>query len=407
MNLFTLSLAYIRDRALNTALNLLMLALGVATIVVLMLFSSQFGTRLVRDARGIDLVVGAKGSPMQLILSTIYHVDVPTGNITLKEANRIAKLRMVKTAIPLALGDAHKGFRIVGTEHAYAANYGAKPAAGRLWQKSFEATIGAKVAAKTGLGVGSTFAGFHGVTGRGAGHMENPYRVVGVLRPTGAVIDRLILTPIESVWEVHEARREDEAAQGESGKAEEHAGEEDREITALLIRYRSPIAAITMPRYINRQGALQAAAPAFEIGRLLALLGVGLDTLRGFGFLLVGTAALGMFIALYNAMQERRYDLAIMRTLGATRGKILRQVLIEGLIMAGAGTLLGIAFGHAVTELLGQLLPQAKTMGLSGIAWRSEEWYLFLLAFAVGLLATALPAAQAYRTDIAAVLATR
>ena len=122
---------------------------------------------------------------------------------------------------------------------------------------------------------------------------------------------------------------------------------------------------------------------------------------------LIGTAALGMFIALYNAMQERRYDLVIMRSLGATRGTLLRQVFLEGLIMAGVGTALGVVLGHAVTGLLGQLLPEAKAMGLSGVVWLSEEWYLFLLAGAVGIAATALPAAQAYRADIAVTLASR
>ena len=403
MNLLTLSLAYIRDRALNTALNLLLLALGVATIVVLMLFSDQFKNRLNRDARGIHLVIGAKGSPLQLILSTIYHVDIPTGNISLKEATMIAKHRLIKSAIPLALGDAHRGFRIVGTEHGYPANYRAELAKGRLWEKPFEVTLGSRVAEARGLDVGDTFAGAHGVAGTGAEHEKNPYRVVGVFKPTGAVIDRLIMTAVESVWIIHELKEKAKAA----SPMDMMGAPEDREITALLVRYRSPIAAISLPRFINRNTGMQAASPGYEIKRLMALVGVGIDTLRGFGLLLVGTAALSMFIALYNAMQERRYDLVIMRCLGATRATVLRQVMLEGLIMAGTGTLLGIVLGHAVTGFLGQVLPQARAMGLSGVVWLPEEWYLFLLAAIVGIVATALPAIQAYRADIAVTLASR
>ncbi|MFQ5764004.1 MAG: ABC transporter permease [Rhodospirillales bacterium] len=403
MNLLTLSIAYIRDRALNTALNLLLLALGVATIVVLMLFSDQFTNRLTQDARGIHLVIGAKGSPLQLILSTIYHVDIPTGNISLKEAKMIAKHRLIKSAIPLALGDAHRGFRIVGTEHGYPAIYGAEVAEGRLWEKPFEVTLGARVAEKTGLKVGDTFIGAHGIAGTGAEHDDHPYHVVGVFKPTGAVIDRLIMTPVESVWIIHEIKEKAKAA----SPMDMMQAPEDREITALLVRYRSPIAAISLPRFINSRTGMQAASPGFEIKRLMALVGVGIDTLRGFGLLLIGTAALSMFIALYNAMQERRYDLVIMRSLGATRATLLRQVVLEGLIMAGAGTVLGIVLGHAVAGLLGQVLPQAKAMGLSGIVWLPEEWYLFLLAATVGVVATALPAAQAYRADIAVTLASR
>lgn len=405
MNLLTLSFAYIRDRALGSALNLLLLALGVATIVVLMLFSEQFKERLSRDARGVNLVVGAKGSPLQLVLSAVYHVDIPTGNITLREAEKISRHFHVQSAIPLALGDAHRGFRIVGTKHAYAANYGASLARGRLWEKPFEATIGARVAETAKLDIGREFAGAHGIAGTGEAHAEHPYRVVGVFKPTGTVLDRLILTSLESVWEIHELedKEKEKAAKLMGGERPP----EEKEITALLIRYKSPIAAVTLPRIINRETAMQAASPGFEVKRMIALVGVGMDTLRGFGLLLVATAALSMFIALYNAMQERRYDLVIMRSLGATRRKLVVQVLLEGLMMVGVGTVFGIVLGHAVIEALGQLLPQAKAMGLTGVAWIFEEWYLFLLAGIVGVAATALPAAQAYRTDIAVTLASR
>jgi putative ABC transport system permease protein len=403
MNLLTLSIAYIRDRALGSALNLLLLALGVATIVVLMLFNQQFQERLDRDAKGVHLVVGAKGSPLQLVLSSVYHVDIPTGNIPLSAAEKIRRHPLVKSAIPLALGDAYRGFRIVGTEHAYAANYGATIARGRLWEKPFEATVGAKVAEAGKLEIGREFAGGHGITGTGEEHAEHPYRVVGVLKPTGTVIDRLILTSMESVWQIHEIEDKEKAAKVPGGERPP----EEKEITALLIHYKSSIAAVTLPRIVNRQTALQAASPGFEVKRLMALVGAGIDTLRGFGLLLVGTAALSMFIALYNAMQERRYDLVIMRSLGATRRKLFTQVLFEGLMMAGAGTVAGVVFGHAFVEMLGHLLPQAKSMGLTGVVWVFEEWYLFLLAVVVGLAATILPAIQAYRTDIAVTLASR
>ena len=128
MNLATISLGYLKARRLNTALNVLLLALGIATITLLLLTTSQLEERMQRDARGIDLVVGAKGSPMQIILSSIYQLDVPTGNVSWKQAQELARHRMVKKVIPLALGDNHKGFRIVGTNHDYVAHYGAQPA---------------------------------------------------------------------------------------------------------------------------------------------------------------------------------------------------------------------------------------------------------------------------------------
>src|SRR5687767_10810774 len=157
MNLATLSASYLRARPLNTALSVILLALGVGTIVLLVLVVSQLEERMHRDAEGINLVVGAKGSPMQLMLSGIYHVDAPTGNIPLAAAQALAKNRMVKKAMPLALGDSWRGHRIVGATHDYPAHYGAKVSNGRLWGKEMEAVLGAEVAARTGATVGMEF----------------------------------------------------------------------------------------------------------------------------------------------------------------------------------------------------------------------------------------------------------
>jgi len=375
----------------------------VATIVLLVLFASQFEERLTKDARGIHLVIGAKGSPLQLVLSTIFHVDIPTGNISLAEATKISRHRLVASAIPLALGDAYRGFRIVGTKASYPASYKVEVENGRLWKKPFETTIGARVMKETGLKIGDMFSGAHGIKGTGRAHEENGYRVVGVFKKTGTVIDRLIMTTMESVWITHEIKEEAKT----KGLMIEGSPSEEREITAMVIRYRSPIAAITLPRYINTKTGMQAASPGLEIRRLMALVGVGIQTLQGFGIMLIATAALSMFIALYNAMQNRRYDIAIMRSLGASRSKLFCQILLEGLILACAGTVSGIVIGHAVIELLGQLLPQARAMGLTGVIWVQEEWYLLLLSGMVGLVSAALPAVQAYRTDIAVTLSAR
>jgi putative ABC transport system permease protein len=403
MNAVALSLAYLRAKPTASVLNLLLLALGVATIAVLILFSRQFEHRLTRDARGVDLVIGAKGSPIQLILSAVYHVDRPTGNVPLSLAEQMRGHRLVKEAIPLALGDSFQGHRIVGTTHAYASLYGAEPTAGELWRDPFDAVIGAEAAKSTGLAIGDRFGGVHGVESGGEAHEERLYTVVGILRPTDTVIDRLILTAVDSVWLAHDPARNPQHAQRAGSASAPTAA--DLQVTALLIRYASPMAAILLPRQINSASAFQAAAPAQEITRLLSLVGVGLDTLRGFGLLLILSATLGVFIALYNAMQERRYDLAVMRALGAHPSTLFLQVLAEGLILSIVGTALGLAAGHGTAELLGRLLPAADAMGLTGYAWPAEEWWLCLLAPGVGLIAALIPAWQAYRTDIAATLA--
>lgn len=390
MNLAGISLAYLRAKPLATALNLLLLALGIATITVLMLATQQVEERMDSDARGIDMVAGAKGSPMQLVLSAVFHLDAPIGNIPLDDAMALARHRMVKRAIPLALGDSYKGFRIVGTNHDYPAHYGARLVEGSLWAKPMEAVLGAEAARATGLRVGAKFAGAHGLGAGGEEHEEEPYQVVGVLAPTGTVVDRVVLTSVESVWEVHEHGR---PAGG------------PRELTALLIQYASPLAAATLPRAVNAGPTLQAASPAYESARLFRMLGVGVEVLRAFGYVLVLAAGLSVFIALTNALQERRYDLAVMRMLGASRAKLMGLLLVEALALSAVGALLGLALGHVLMELLGAALRAAQQVPVTGWTWALGELWLIVLALGVGVLAALLPAWRASRAEVAPVLA--
>jgi len=403
MNLATISLGYLRARSLSTVLNVLLLALGVATITLLLLTTSQLEERMQRDARGIDLVVGAKGSPMQIILSSIYHLDVPTGNISWKQAQEVARHRAVKKTIPLALGDNYRGFRIVGTNHDYVAHYGARLAQGELWQAPLDAVLGSEVAATTGLAVGATFAGAHGLGGRAGEHMhdDKPYRVVGVLAPSGTVVDRIVLTDVASLWAVHADQHDIK----DVARIAELLSDDEKELTALLVQYATPLAAAMLPRYINQNSDMQAASPAYETARLFNIIGVGVDVLRGFALVLVFAAGLSVFIALYNALNERRYDLAVMRTLGASPARLMLLMLFEGLLLALVGAVLGIVLGHALTELLGFALAQAKQVTVTGWAWVNAELWLVVMALAVGVVAALLPAWRAYRTDVAATLA--
>ncbi len=421
MSLVRLAWANLRAAPLTSALNVGLLALGTATIVVLLLLSHQIGETLTRDARGIDLVLGAKGSPVQLVLSTVYHADVPTGNIPLAEAERWAEDRRVAQAIPMSLGDSARGFRIVGTTPDYPALYDAGLAEGRLWGASLEAVLGAEVALATGLGPGDVLTGSHGMSGMGDHHAESPYRIVGILAPTGAVVDRLILTGLESVWDIHsdghaheEEGEHEHEGEGEHAHADEHAhghGEtpdtdEGREITAMLFRYASPVAAVSLPRQINTQSDLQAAAPAFELTRLLRIVGLGLDGLRAFAGVLIASAAFSVFGAMYGALQTRRGELAMMRCLGATREKLMASLLIEGLLLGLAGALLGLALGHLTLEALGAVLADGGALPLTGRILLPEELALAAALVLVALLAAALPAWQAYRTDVSRALAT-
>jgi putative ABC transport system permease protein len=405
-----LSLAYLKDRGLNTALNILLLALSVASLVILLLFSSQLENRFDKDAQGIDMVVGAKGSPLQLILSSVYHVDIPTGNVPLDTVVLLRRQLGVAEAIPLALGDSFRSFRIVGTEPAYPALLGASLADGRMFAAKMEAVIGADVAARTGANLGQRFVGGHGMSSGDDGpkHEETPFIVVGRLKPTGTVIDRLILTRVESVWGVHGI-----ADPGEDHHADHHGGESEEaheehagaDVTAVLVRFGSPIAAVRLPGFINRQTNLQAAVPAVEVSRLLALVGVGLDAVRAFAVLLMLTAGLSIFVALLTALKEREGDMAMLRVIGASRAAIIGQVASEGLILASAGATLGLLLGHGVIGMAAANIEQLRALGLNAFAFHPGEALIVAAALGIGLIAALIPALRVLKTDIAETLA--
>lgn len=426
MNMLSLSLAYLRRRRLTTSMNIFLLALGVATIAFLLLLERGLDHRLTRDVAGIDMVVGAKGSPMQLVLSAVLQVDVPTGNIPLSAADELARNPMVRQVIPIAMGDSFKGARIVGTEPAYIDHYGGQLATGRMFERPMEAVLGAAVDRDSAVSVGDRIIGSHGLTGGGDLHAGSPYTVVGTLAPTGTILDRLVLTPVASVWAVHahhhhehepEAAHDHDHEHGDEHHDHEHDDSHDhgtgnaepdephREVTALLIRYATPLAAARLPRQIDQETDMQAASPAAEMLRLRTLMGVGLDAMRLLGGVLILAAALSTFVALTNSLQERRYDLAVMRALGAGRAHITGQILTEALIVTIAGGALGLLLAHGGVFALGRFSDRARDLGLTGWTVAPGELWLLALSVPVALAASLIPAIQAYRTDVSRVLA--
>ncbi len=391
----TLSLAwtYLWSRPLSAALNLLLLSLGLASITFLLLVGDQLNKVFDRDLRGIDVVVGAKGSPMQLILSGVLHIDVPPGNVPLKAVQELQKHPMVAQMIPISLGDSLNGFRIVGTSHDYISHYQATLAQGHLWTQPMQVVLGAAVARRSGLAMGSTFVGTHGLGEGGHAHGDSAYTVVGILAPSASVLDRLILTDTASVWKVHE----DYTAVDDEDR---QVMRDERELTMALITYKSPLAAVSFPRYVNTSTEMQAAAPALEITRLLSMLGLGTDVLRAFSGVLLLTAVLSVFIALWGAVRERRSDLALLRMLGAPPAKVAALLLLEALWLGALAALLGVLAGQGITAALAWLLQLDNALLIGGMAWPPALWMVSAVAFGVSLVAALLPALAAYRVSV-------
>ena len=391
---------YVWARPMAALLNVLLLSLGLGSMTFLLLVSHHVERAFDRDLAGIDVVVGAKGSPMQLILSGVLHLDVPPGNVPMAAVNALKANPLVAQVIPISLGDSFRGFRIVGTSHAYPAHYQASLAQGSLWQAPMQAVLGASAARALGLQVGSSFVGSHGLGAGGHTHGDLPYTVTGILAPTGSVLDRLILTDTASVWKVHESATALDAD-------DQKILEQERELTLALVRYRSPLAAVSLPRFINSTTEMQAAAPALEISRLLRMLGIGTEVLQALAGVLLLTAALSVFLALWSAVRERRADLALLRMLGAPPRRVAALLLTEALWLGLLAAVMGVALGQGLLALLGRLLALDQSLLIGGLVWPPELGWVPALALGVSLAAALLPTLGAYRVSVQELLQPR
>ena len=459
MNIFRLSIKNMTSRPLSTTLSLVLLTLGVGMIALLLQVNRHIQQQMENNIRGVDMVVGAKGSPLQLILSAVSHIDAPTGNISLQEAEDLRKNRLVEYGIPLSYGDSYKGYRIVGTDHQYTELYNAKVAEGELWQQSLEVTVGARAAANLNLSLGDTFAGAHGLTEGGSVHDEHLYTVVGIFDYTNSVLDQLILTATESVWQVHHHHEEEEIHasakhenEGEHETDKEHYGESDAhpdhenqvkgeihqdresetnpgheeheagtapetvhagheedmaemEITAMLVKFRNPMGLVQLPRMVNENTSMQAAIPTYEISRLFGLMGVGIDTLSAVALVIMIVSGFSVFISLYNALKDRQYEMALMRTYGASRSQLMWLVLQEGLLLVLAGFLLGLLFSRIGLLLVSGLMEANYHYEFSGAGLMMEEWWLLATVVLIGLLAAVIPAFRVFNINISKTLA--
>lgn len=416
MNLLKISWSNLKDKKSASTLSILLLSLGIGLISLLLLLNRQLDAQFKKNIKGIDMVVGAKGSPLQLILSSIYQIDSPTGNVKLDEVNSLRKNPFVKTVIPLSMGDSYHGFRIVGTTEEYPQHFEAEIKEGHLFSEVLEVTIGSKVAQQSGLKIGDSFESSHGLDGEGDTHGDNKYVVKGIFDYSGTVIDQLILTSFESVWAIHD-HPEDDHDHAEDASHEHHEGEDHdhdhdhiheetpKEITSALIKFRNPMGLIALPRQINENTNMQAALPSIEINRLFTLLGIGIDTLKAIALIIIIIAGISVFISLYNSLKERKYEMALMLSMGATRTRLFLLLLSEGLILAVIGFFAGILLSRIGMYFFNLAAEKDYHYSLSNFSILPEELTLLAGALLLGILAAIIPSLSIYRINISRTLA--
>ena len=441
MNIFKLSWAYLWSKPLSSLLSLLLLALSVGIISLIILLNKQIEEQFTSNIKGVDMVIGAKGSPLQLILSSLYHIDAPTGNIPVKEVHKFLKNPLIKSAIPLAYGDSYKGYRIVGTDPELSKHYKLELNGGREWNSNYEVCLGETVANNLELKIGDEFFSAHGLLDDTHVHDNQAFTVVGIYKKSGSVVDQLILGSVNSVWDIHADHGEENHDDHEGHDHSDHEGhdhsdheghdhsdheghdhvnenkknqnsaplklrdfDKDKDITAVLVKFRSPLGLVQIPRMINEQSSMMAALPSIEVNRLFDLMGIGMQTLRLLAYLIMTISGISVFISLYNSLKEQIYELALMRTMGASRFKIFSLIVLEGLLLSFFATILGLLISRVILWMVSNFVSENYHYNLSAFQLVKEEWVLIALTLCIGFIASLIPAIKAYRTDIAKVL---
>lgn len=403
MSFISMALRYLRFRWLVTVLTVAGIVMGAALVCTVLALRYESERALARDAGLYDLVVGGKGSPLQLVLSSVYHLDSPTGNLAYSEYERLRRDPRVLWAAPIGLGDNYAGYRIVGTEPHFfdLPDRDGNPiyqfARGDVFEDRFDVVLGSHVAAATGLDLGDTFFGTHGLVDvPGAEeHRDFPYRVSGILAPTGTAQDRAIFGTLASVWEVHETEeRLHSAIQGRAMLG----GRQERETTAILVRLETPGLRLWLADEIRDRSDGIAAIPINEILRFQrGIVGPVQRALLGVAGAVVVVACLTVLTTLHQAAERRRRDIAILRSLGAVRWEVAALVFIEGLLLTGAGIALGLLLGHGGLALAAG--PIRDATGLIINAWHvpSTEWMALGAMALCGAAASLFPAITCYR----------
>ena len=428
MNIFKLSFKNIFHKPVGTILSIVLLTLAVGIISILIHVNSSIENQMNNNLKGIDMVVGAKGSPLQLILSSVYHVDSPTGNISLADARSITENRMVKNSTKLSFGDNYKGFKIVGTEESFLELYNCKFENGKVWKESLEAVVGKKASEILDLKIGDEFTSTHGLGDYGEYHEDSVFKVVGILEHSGSVADQLILTSLESVWDIHKEHDHEHDDEHDHEHDDEHDHEHDehdhdhdehnhdhdehdhehddeKEITSILIKFDSPMNIISFPRYINEETNMQAAVPSYEISRLFKIFGIGFETLTYLAYLIMFVSGLSLFLNLLNSLRERKYEMALIRTIGGTKVQTSLMLFYESIILCVIGFFGGIILSRIGTLVTSNLLEESLNYSISiPIFLSSQELILLIFSISIGVFSCIIPAFSVYKMNISKTL---
>lgn len=399
---------------LSTVVTVLSLALAAGLVMSVFSIRNETYDAFTGGPVGFDAVLGARGSQLQLVLNTVFHLETSPGNIPWEMYQAVKRNPNVVLAVPYAVGDNYRGFRIVGTdgqlftdlEYRKGDKFKVLPGGRFFDPHKREAVVGSYAADKTGLKAGSKFNPFHGLVFDERSRHAEEYTVVGVLEPTNTPSDRVIWIPIDEFYRVsgHVLRGGGETYEPSAG---EEIPDEHKEVSAVMLKLKNPQSGFLLDQTINRQG--KAATLAWPIGRVMAELfgkiGWVNNILTLVAYLVVVVAAGSILASIYNTMNERKREFAILRALGARRRTVFAAIVLESAAIAAIGTITGYLVYAAIMSAAAVIVRDQTGVALDVLRF---EWVLVItpiVMILLGALAGVIPAVKAYSTDVATNLA--
>ncbi|MFO7640748.1 MAG: ABC transporter permease [Candidatus Competibacteraceae bacterium] len=400
------------NRRLTSALVVLSIALSVALLLGVERLRTQARASFANTLSGTDLIVGARGSPLNLLLYSVFRIGDPTNNVSWGSYQTFAAHPQVAWTVPLSLGDSHRGFPVLGTSQAYFQHYRygrAQPlrlAEGREFTDVFDVVLGAVVADRLGYALGQPIIIAHGVGEVSfALHDDKPFQVVGILARTGTPVDQTVHISLDGMEAIHADWFGGAPIPG-MRLAPERVRQLDltpKTITAFLVGLHSRTAIFRMQREINTFAGepLLAILPGLTLQQLWDLMGLAENALLVVSGLVVLVGLTVMLAALLTGLNERRREMAILRAVGARPGHIFALVLGESLVLALVGAALGVLLLQGGLLVAGPLLEARLGLAIAGWPPSSHELILLASVLGCGLVAGLFPAWRAYRYSLA------
>ncbi|MEY8879131.1 MAG: ABC transporter permease [Leptothrix sp. (in: b-proteobacteria)] len=399
-------------------LGLVVASIALSTLLLLGIerIRQQVHDGFAESVSGTDLIVGARTGPVQLLLQAVFHLGSATQNLRWTSAEAVAQMKRVAWTVPIALGDSHRGFAVVGTNAGYFAHlrFGAQQplalAQGRLFSDApasiYDTVLGADVAARLGYHLGDTLVLSHGDGAFEANeHADKPYRVVGILAPTGTPVDRALHVPLGGIEAMHldfaaGVRLPGHAVSAEQARA---ADLTPQQLSAVLVGLTTRAAAFAVQRRINEFEAepLMAVLPGVALDELWSVVGVAEQGLLAVSALVSVVSLAGLVAVILAGLNERRRELAILRAVGCGPGTMLALLATEGALVTLAGVLLGTLGGALLLRAVQDSVLRHTGIGLHLSAPTATEWMLLGAVLLGGLLASLVPGWRAYRLSLA------